>query len=265
MSRGYASRPLSFNRRVVRASASVTRRRNTIHCMAQADVTEARRLIREQTEKSGKKYSFTAYVVMCLAQVLKQHPGLNSFIRRNRLVVLEDVTVSVLVEREFLDERTPEPVGIRRAQAKTYGQISEEIRGAATAPPGKLGSLSGSTWIRWVPAFLLRAVIRLAETNLKMAMRYGNVAVTAVGLFTREPVRLIPHGSATVLLTVGGIEKRTRTQGDRLEEREILCLTGSFDHDIVDGAPAARFMNQLLETLTSGSLLPRSWKEAVSK
>ncbi len=97
-----------------------------------------------------------------------------------------------------------------------------------------------------------------------MAMRYGKVAVTAVGMFTREPVWFIPHGSATVLLTVGGIEKRTRTQGDRLEEREILCLTGSFDHDIVDGAPAARFMNQLLETLTSGSLLPRSWKEAAT-
>lgn len=40
--------------------------------------------------------------------------------------------------------------------------------------------------------------------------------------------------------------------GERYEEREFLCLSGSFDHDIVDGAPAARFMNQFLETVKRG-------------
>jgi pyruvate/2-oxoglutarate dehydrogenase complex dihydrolipoamide acyltransferase (E2) component len=74
-------------------------------------------------------------------------------------------------------------------------------------------------------------------------------------MFSREPVWFIPHGSGTVLITVGSIEKRMVCNSAGHDEREFLCLTGSFDHDIVDDAPAARFMNQLLETIKSGMSL----------
>ncbi len=256
MEKGYRSEPLSFNRKAVIASASVTRRKNSIHCLARADVTEPRNIIREHFENTGEKLSLTAFVVKCLAQVVKQHPRMNSFIRRGRLVMLEDVTISVLIEREFMEEKVPEPVGIRKAQSKTYRQISDEITGASNATGQKLGSLSGASWIRFIPAAFLKIFLRLAEKNVRMAKRYGKVAVTAVGMFTREPVWFIPHGSGTVLLTVGSIERREEVREGISEIREYLSLTGSFDHNIVDGAPAARFMNQLLETLSSGSYLP---------
>ncbi|MGW8316001.1 MAG: 2-oxo acid dehydrogenase subunit E2 [Bacteroidales bacterium] len=255
MKNGTRTEPLTFNRKVLIASASVTRRKNTIHCMARADVTEPRRLIREHFERTGEKLSFTAHVVHCLAQVIKQHPRMNSFIRANRLIIMDDVTISVLIEREFEEEKIPEPVGIRQAQVKTYRQISDEMKAARNVDDNRLGGLSGSTWIRFIPAFLLRAFIRIAERNLKMARRYGKVAVTAVGMYSSEPVWFIPHGSGTVLLTVGSIEKREEIQGGVPEIREYLSLTGSFDHNIIDGAPAARFMNQLLETLGEGRFL----------
>jgi pyruvate/2-oxoglutarate dehydrogenase complex dihydrolipoamide acyltransferase (E2) component len=255
MKKGCRTEPLTFNRKVLMASASVTRRKNTIHCLARADVTEPRRLIRKHFERTGEKLSFTAHVVNCLAQVIKQHPRMNSYIRGNKLVILDEITISVLIEREFEEEKVPEPMGIRQVQLKTYRQISEEMRSAKKAPDQRLGGLSGTTWIRFIPAFLLRAFIRLAERNLKMARRYGKVAVTAVGMFTREPVWFIPHGSATVLLTVGSIEQREEMREGVPETREYLSLTGSFDHNIVDGAPAARFMNQLLDTLGEGRFL----------
>ena len=37
-----------------------------------------------------------------------------------------------------------------------------------------------------------------------------------------------------------------------LESRERLCLTASFDHDIIDGAPVARFVKRLSELISSG-------------
>lgn len=255
MKNGCTTEPLSFNRKVLIASASVTRRRNTIHCLARADVTEPRRMIREHFERTGEKLSFTAHVVTCLAQVIRQHPRMNAFIRGNRLVILDDVTISVLIEREVDEEKIPEPVGIQQAQMKTYRQISDEMKTARNVPDHRLGGLSGSAWIRFIPSFLLRVFVRLAERNLAMARRYGKVAVTAVGMFTREPVWFIPHGSATVLLTVGSIEKREETHSGLTETREYLSLTGSFDHNIIDGAPAARFMNQLMETLGSVQFL----------
>jgi pyruvate/2-oxoglutarate dehydrogenase complex dihydrolipoamide acyltransferase (E2) component len=62
-------------------------------------------------------------------------------------------------------------------------------------------------------------------------------------------------GSATVLITVGSISQKVIEFEGNFVSREHLCLTVSFDHNIVDGAPASRFMNDLVETIKSGNLL----------
>jgi pyruvate/2-oxoglutarate dehydrogenase complex dihydrolipoamide acyltransferase (E2) component len=46
-----------------------------------------------------------------------------------------------------------------------------------------------------------------------------------------------------------------------LENREHLCLTVSFDHDIIDGAPAARFIQHFKELVESSSGLMELQKE----
>ena len=88
-----------------------------------------------------------------------------------------------------------------------------------------------------------------------MAKKYGKLAVTAVGMFSKEAVWFIPHGSATVLITVGSISRKVVEIDGQFVSREHLCLTVSFDHNIVDGAPASRFLNQLMKTIKSGSLI----------
>jgi len=249
---GYRSVPLSMNRKMVIASVAMNKR-SAIHSLTEIDVTEPRRLIREIQEKGGPKISFTAYLVKCLAVALKNHPDLNSFIRRNRLILLEDVCISVLVERELGDERVPEPVGIQAAQNKSLIQIHEEIRAAQANEGNKLGDLTGSTWIRLIPGFLLKTFVRIADRNIAMAKRYGKVAVTAVGMFSKTDTWFIPHGTATVLLTIGSISKKQIWRNDQFEAREMLHVTASFDHEIVDGAPAARFLKQFSELVESGN------------
>ena len=119
----------------------------------------------------------------------------------------------------------------------------------------KLGSLSGKTWLNLIPTFLLKTFIRNADRNIRMSKSYGKVAVTSVGMYSKEAVWFIPHGSATVLLTVGSIGSKVVEINGKFVSREHLCLTASFDHNIVDGAPASRFMNRLLETIKSGHLI----------
>ncbi len=252
---GYKSLPLSFNRKAVIASASVTKEKNTIHSFTEIDITEPRRIIKEHLDRTGEKLSLTAYIVTCLAHVIKDHPLLNSFIKGKRLFILDDVTISVLIEREISGEKVPEPIGIKQAQQKNYLQINNEIKEAKIQQSDKLGSLSGQTWIRLIPNFLLKTFIRIADKNVYMAKLYGKVAVTAVGMFSKEAVWFIPHGSATVLVTVGSINKKVIEIDGNFVSREHLCLTVSFDHNIVDGAPASRFMNQLIETVKGGNLL----------
>jgi pyruvate/2-oxoglutarate dehydrogenase complex dihydrolipoamide acyltransferase (E2) component len=255
MNKGYKSIPLSFNRRAVIASASVTKEKNAIHSITEIDITEPRRLMKEHFERTGEKLSLTAYIVTCLATVLKEHPQLNSFIKRRKLYILDDVTVSILIERDITGEKVPEPIGISKAQEKTFREIQNEIREAKNKKSDKLGSLTNSTWVKLIPVFLLKTFIRIADKNITMAIRYGKVSVTSVGMFSKEPVWFIPHGTATVLLTVGSIIDRVIQIDGNFVKREHLCLTVSFDHNIVDGAPASRFMNQLIETIKSGSLL----------
>jgi pyruvate/2-oxoglutarate dehydrogenase complex dihydrolipoamide acyltransferase (E2) component len=251
----YESIPLSLNRFAVIASASVTKEKNAIHAFTEIDISEPRRLIREHFDKTGEKLSLTAYIVTCLAQVVKEHPQLNSFIKRRRLIILDDVTVSVLVEREINGEKVPEPLGIKQAQIKTFRQIHNELREAKKIQSDKLGSFTNLTWIRYIPNIFLKSFIRMADKNINMAQRYGKVAVTSIGMFSKEAVWFIPHGSATVLITVGSISNKVIESEGRFISREHLCLTVSFDHNIVDGAPASRFMNQLIETIKCGSLL----------
>jgi pyruvate/2-oxoglutarate dehydrogenase complex dihydrolipoamide acyltransferase (E2) component len=249
--KGYKSLPLSFNRRAVIASATVTKDKNAIHCFTEVDITVPRDLIKKHFEKNGEKLSLTAYIVTCLSNVIKDYPQFNSFTKGRKLILLDDITISVLIEREIAGENVPEPIGIKQAQDKTYLQIHKEIRDAKKQKTDKLGSLSGQT----IPSFLLRRFIRIADKNIHMAKKYGKIAVTAVGMYSKEPIWFIPHGTATVLITVGSIEKKVVELDNQFVSREHLCLTVSFDHDIVDGAPASRFMNQLIETIKSGQLI----------
>ncbi len=57
-------------------------------------------------------------------------------------------------------------------------------------------------------------------------------------------------------VTVGSIVRRPVLDDDgTVTDREHLCLTVSFNHDIVDGAPAARFMKRFAELLASGDVV----------
>jgi len=253
--KGYKVIPMTFNRRAVIASATVTREKNAIHCVTEVDVTEPRKLISEHQIRTGEKLSLTAYLVTCLAQVVKDNPEINSFHKGRKQIILDDVSINVLIEREIDGEKVPEPLGISKAQLKTYRQIHKEIREAQKKTSKSLGSLTGTAWIRFIPDFLLRTFIRLADRNITMAKRYGKICVTAVGMFNKDSVWFIPHGTATVLVTVGGISEKVVLINERPVGKEYLCLTISFDHNIVDGAPAARFVRQLTETIRSGKLL----------
>jgi pyruvate/2-oxoglutarate dehydrogenase complex dihydrolipoamide acyltransferase (E2) component len=62
---------------------------------------------------------------------------------------------------------------------------------------------------------------------------------------------LAPAGQS-VLLIVGGIARKPAVIAERVEPRYVLDLTVAFDHDVVDGAPAARFVKRLVELIESG-------------
>ena len=73
----------------------------------------------------------------------------------------------------------------------------------------------------------------------------GTVSLTSVGMFGNGVGWGIPVSNHTLQITPGGIGEKPAFVNGQVENREYLCATISIDHDIVDGAPAARFRQRL--------------------
>ncbi|MCP4181532.1 MAG: 2-oxo acid dehydrogenase subunit E2 [bacterium] len=253
-SKGYNAVPLSFTRKMIIASVN-SNKKNAIHCLTKIDVSKSLLMRKKHFDDKGEKLSFTAYIIKCFAEAIKEFPEMNSFIKGNKLILLDDINISIMVEREIDGVKVPEPLGLQKVQDKTVTQIHEEIRNAQKNMGNELGNLTNTAWIKYIPRFLIRIFIKLAERNIKMAKRYGKVAVTAVGMFSSSASWFIPHGTATVLLTIGSISKEnTHSKSGESDFNEMLHITASFNHEIIDGAPAARFMKHFEKILQSGEL-----------
>ena len=254
--KGYRSVPFGINRRIMAATLSVNRERNNIHLITEIDVTIPRRIIAEHHERTGEKLSMTAYVTACLARTCAEFPQFNSFRKGRRLIILNDVTVNVLFEREFSGEIIPEPLGIRCADQKDYREISRLFREAKAKTGDRLGSASKTAWVRFIPEFLMKSFVRAASSSITMQKRFGVVAVTSVGMFGGQtPMWPVPLTAATTTAAIGTIVHRPVQVEGRIESREHICITLSFNHDIIDGAPAARFAARFAELVQNGELM----------
>ena len=78
------------------------------------------------------------------------------------------------------------------------------------------------------------------------------MGVTAIGMFGKGGGWAIPFGVHTLDVALGGINEKPGAVDGRIEIREYLCLTLMFDHDIIDGAPAARFTQRFKELIENG-------------
>jgi pyruvate/2-oxoglutarate dehydrogenase complex dihydrolipoamide acyltransferase (E2) component len=84
----------------------------------------------------------------------------------------------------------------------------------------------------------------------------GTVQVTALGMFADGGgFAIAPPTLASLVVVVGGLSTRPCAVGDRVELRDILDLTVTVDHNVVDGAPATRFGADLRRLMQSAAVL----------
>ncbi len=86
----------------------------------------------------------------------------------------------------------------------------------------------------------------------KIAKQGFNIIVTSMGMFGAGGGHIIPYQHCSLCISVGGITRKPGIVEDRIEPREYLSITATFDHDITDGAPAARFAQVLKEYIERG-------------
>jgi hypothetical protein len=172
-----------------------------------------------------------------------------------RLIVFDEVAVYYLMERDASGQVQPVPFIIRAANRKTVRELHEEIR--ATQRADVSTSLKGVGPLL-LPPLLFRPFLwafgSIAGRYPYLWKRFvGTVGITSVGMFGKGAGWGIPPATPTALMvTVGGIGEKQVIVNGQMTVREYLSLTLSFDHEIVDGAPAARFIRRLKELIESG-------------
>ena len=249
----YEIQPFPREREIVIDAGRLGSRRHIIHCLLEADVTRARELLREATTGGGR-VSFTAFLVASLARAIGEVPTVQAYRDwRRRLVVFHDADIVTMIEPEAGAVAIPHIV--RAANRMTVREISAELRSIqlnqdSSEQHGGLVALAPR-----VPGPARGVFYWALRKNPRWFKRLaGTAVVTSVGMFGKGGgwgLGFLPMH--TLGLTVGGIAEKPGVYEGGVVIREYVNLTLSFDHDIVDGAPAARFAKvtrELIETAT---------------
>ena len=251
--------PVPKLRRALALMYPAVQRAHKTHALIEVDVTEARRYLRERTAQTGEALSFTAFIITCLARAVEENMSLNACRQGGkRLVLFDDVDVSLPIERDMQGRKQPIMYSVRGANRKSFRQIHHEIRAAQVATVERAWEgFQAERWLKLLPMVVLRliwAVFWWARGRYPRVQRKfgGTVGLTAVGMFAKGGGWGIPLAYHTLDVTLGGIAEKPGVVDGRIAIREYLCMTLSFDHDVVDGAPAARFISRLRELIESG-------------
>ncbi len=197
-----------------------------VHSFIEVDFTRVDRIRKANKAKwtaEGNKVSFTAFVGWAVAKALREFPHVNGTVSGENLIFRGSINIGIAVD---LDPGLIVPV-VRNAEELTLVGIAKRIAdlaGRARARKLKPDEIQGATFSITNPGVL--------------------------GTYVGMPI--IPEGTAAILGT-GSIEKRpvvVEVDGaDSIAIRLRCMFSLGYDHRIVDGADAARFLARVKEIL----------------
>jgi pyruvate dehydrogenase E2 component (dihydrolipoamide acetyltransferase) len=192
------------------------RMRNSLQQMAQvtliteADVTE---LVKQrETLKQQFDLSYTDLVIKAISLALPAHPRLNAWIDHEAIRLQPAIHIGLAVA---LEDGLIVPV-IRHTDRKSVSEIAQETQ--SLAQHARAGTLSPE------------------------AVTGSTFTVTNLGTYEIDAFTPIINPPEVAILGVGRIVERPARQADDLIWRRLMTLSLTFDHQAVDGAPAAAFL-----------------------
>ncbi len=234
--------------------------------LLELDVTDTLSAI-ERLKQEGTRVSLFAFVVRSIAVAISEHPDLNLVCHGKNCVRFDDVDVSVPIEVSTEEGNLPRNVVLRRAHRRSPADLFAELEEARHrhGRTGEVGDEDRRTQrmmrlFSWMPRFVRLAVMRLLMRNAftikKMA---GTTLVTSVGKFAAIPgfVFTFATGPRAATFALGSVVDKPWINQGRVTVRSVLALSIIVNHDLVDGAPAARFARRLQQLIETGEGLAR--------
>jgi pyruvate dehydrogenase E2 component (dihydrolipoamide acetyltransferase) len=201
-----------------------------VTAMDVADVTglvELRRKWKEALKEKGMNITYMPFVIKAVVQALKSNPILNS--------TLDDEKEEIIIKRYYnigfavaTEEGLIVPV-LKAADQKSITEIAEELE---------------------------RLVEKASSREIDLAdLKGGTFTITNYGVFGGTYGTPIINYPETAILGTGRIAETPMVVGGEVKIRNVLYLSLTFDHRVMDGAEAARFMNELKRYLEDPDLL----------
>jgi pyruvate/2-oxoglutarate dehydrogenase complex dihydrolipoamide acyltransferase (E2) component len=230
-----------------------------ISSILEFDVTESRRKLQVQ-RRSGIDISFNAWLIKIISEVVMKHQESAAYLyNKKKLIVFNDVNVSILIEKKIDGQKVPIPLLIEETNKKSALEISSEIERAKKQALSKKDivlekktSLSENIYY-YLPGFIRRTIWKIMLNNPRFAFRkMGNVVITSVGMMGKINGWFIQRSVHPLSFGVGSILKKPVVVDGQVKIRDILNMTILCDHDVIDGAPMVKFLNDLTKYIESG-------------
>lgn len=248
---GYEKLPFPRVRMAAVDLIAQAKKQDNIHGLTELDVSKIRDFIREYKKETGEKLSFTSFIIHCLAQAIESNKMVHAYRKGQKsLIIFDDVDVNTMIERNIEGNLMPWTYVVRAANKKSFLEIHEEIRNAKVGEIGINQLKKRMKVYSHAPRIIRNMFWRKYKKNPHLRKKLaGTVAVTSIGMFGKVMGWGIPIAFHTLVVTVGGIYLKPVLIDEKLINHEFLSLTISFDHDIVDGAPAARFISKFADLI----------------
>ena len=203
---------------------------NSVQSMAHAyhkvavDMSQAK-LIRAAFKKAEKKVSFNDIIIMALGRALQEHPRMNALVEDGKITEKGSVNIGIAVA---VDNGLIVPT-VRDVQNMTLGEIHDQS--ARLIAKTKAGGLK------------------------KEDYSGGTFTVSNLGMFGIDEFTAIVNPPQVGILAVGAMTDTPVVRDGQIVVRPIMNLVLTYDHRVIDGAPAAQFLSRVKELLENPYLM----------
>jgi pyruvate/2-oxoglutarate dehydrogenase complex dihydrolipoamide acyltransferase (E2) component len=253
--RGTQTRQLPTARRLVIAAERAGRRRSPLHFLITVDVTVARSMMAMAPEAS----SFTTFIAASVARTAAEDPDIHAYRDwSGRLATHRHVDVVIPLRIPTEQGYRLIPHVMHDADIREVPDLTRELKAAHDAGEGTdlARLLDRFSWAMRVPG-LLRGAYAVMDRTPALRRRIGTVLVTTVGMpGVGEAFGIGVQSLMPLQVVIGNITKRRHTMGNLIGEHEVVNLTVTADHTVIDAACAARFAARLSTAIEHAEVLP---------
>ncbi|MDH5704196.1 MAG: 2-oxo acid dehydrogenase subunit E2, partial [Aigarchaeota archaeon] len=196
------------------------------HAFVSVEVDATNLLLnKKKTESSlGVSVPYDAFFVSAVAKALKQHRILNSTLVGEEIKLLPDINVGVAMATE---KGLIVPV-VHQADMKSISDLAQAVNDLAERARAE----------------------KLALKDVKG----GSFTITNLGMFGVDSFTPIINLGQAGIVSFGRVKEEPRVEDGKVVVKPVLRMGLSFDHRIVDGAPAAKFLSTVKELLEKTGL-----------